>query len=194
MSVLEILKFPHPVLRKRAAEIETVDERIRRLADQMVIAMYREQGIGLAAPQVGVSERLIVVDLSAARNPAIFWWSSIPCSYSRKGRSPWKRGAFPSRSFAKKSHARPKWLFTDSTWRAGDRGRGRGTHGRRASTRNRPSGRGVFLDHISRLKRSRYILRRKKDLAAEKASGRIEDLFRPAALVFLGTGEFAVPP
>lgn len=86
MSVLEILKFPHPVLRKRAAEIETVDERIRRLADQMVIAMYREQGIGLAAPQVGVSERLIVVDLSAGRNPAIFWWSSIPCSYSRKAR------------------------------------------------------------------------------------------------------------
>ncbi|GAB4263034.1 MAG: peptide deformylase [Deferrisomatales bacterium] len=69
MAVLEILQFPHPVLRRRAKEVETVDERIHRLAQDMTETMYRAPGIGLAAPQVGVPDRLIVVDLSAGESP-----------------------------------------------------------------------------------------------------------------------------
>lgn len=64
MSVLEIRRFPDPVLKKKAEPVETVDEEIRKLMDEMAETMYASFGIGLAAPQVGVSKRVIVVDVS----------------------------------------------------------------------------------------------------------------------------------
>ncbi len=62
--MLEILHYPNPLLTKIAKPIETIDEEIRKLADDMVVTMYKHEGIGLAAPQVGESIRLIVVDVS----------------------------------------------------------------------------------------------------------------------------------
>lgn len=56
-----ILKVPAAVLRKRAEPIERVTKRHRQLAEEMIRLMKRANGIGLAAPQVGVSERLIVI-------------------------------------------------------------------------------------------------------------------------------------
>jgi len=61
---LEILKYPHPVLAKKAAPVTVVTPEIRELAAAMAAAMYASQGIGLAAPQVGHSLRLVVIDLS----------------------------------------------------------------------------------------------------------------------------------
>jgi peptide deformylase len=51
-----------PVLRKKAVEIEEVDDEIRQLADDMLETMYANDGVGLAAPQVGVGKRLIIYD------------------------------------------------------------------------------------------------------------------------------------
>lgn len=51
-----------PVLRGEAAEVDTIDEEIRRLARDMFDTMYEADGVGLAAPQVGITKRLIVVD------------------------------------------------------------------------------------------------------------------------------------
>jgi peptide deformylase len=65
MSVREIHTWPSEVLRKKAAPVDKVDEDLRRLIDDMVETMYAAPGIGLAAPQVGVSKRLLVVDLSS---------------------------------------------------------------------------------------------------------------------------------
>jgi peptide deformylase len=65
MSVREIHTWPSEVLRKKAAPVDRVDEDLHRLIDDMVETMYAAPGIGLAAPQVGVSKRLIVVDLSS---------------------------------------------------------------------------------------------------------------------------------
>jgi peptide deformylase len=65
MSVREIHTWPSEVLRKKAAPVDRVDEDLRRLIDNMLETMYAAPGIGLAAPQVGVSKRLIVVDLSS---------------------------------------------------------------------------------------------------------------------------------
>jgi peptide deformylase len=65
MSVREIHTWPSEVLRKKAAPVDKVDEDLRRLIDDMVETMYAAPGIGLAAPQVGVSKRLMVVDLSS---------------------------------------------------------------------------------------------------------------------------------
>jgi peptide deformylase len=74
MSKLEIITIPDPVLRKVATPIERVDDELRRLADDMLETMYDAPGIGLAAPQVGVSRRLIVLDVSekeGEKNPLV---------------------------------------------------------------------------------------------------------------------------
>jgi peptide deformylase len=62
MAILPILTIPDPVLRRKAKPIERVDAELRRLMDDMLATMYDAPGIGLAAPQVGVLRRLIVMD------------------------------------------------------------------------------------------------------------------------------------
>jgi peptide deformylase len=64
MAVFEILTIGHPILSQKAARVEKIDEELVQLARDMVETMYRAPGIGLAAPQVNVSKRLITVDLS----------------------------------------------------------------------------------------------------------------------------------
>ena len=68
MSLLTILKFPDPRLKKTAARIETIDEQIHQLAKDMAETMYAAPGVGLAATQVDVQQRLIVIDVSEARD------------------------------------------------------------------------------------------------------------------------------
>ena len=62
MSVLEILKFPDPRLRTVAQPIKKFDQQLRTFADDMLHTMYEAPGIGLAAPQVGISKRFFVYD------------------------------------------------------------------------------------------------------------------------------------
>ena len=62
MALREILTFPDPRLKDRALPVEKVDDEIRALIDDMVETMYSADGVGLAAPQIGVSKRIIVVD------------------------------------------------------------------------------------------------------------------------------------
>jgi len=63
MAVLDIRKYPDKILRKKCKEVPVVDGEIRRLFDDMVMTMQATKGIGLAAPQVGLDMRLIVVDI-----------------------------------------------------------------------------------------------------------------------------------
>jgi peptide deformylase len=63
MPVAKIRIYPDPILQVKAAEIKKIDERVVRLAADMAETMYAAPGVGLAAPQIGVSERLICVDL-----------------------------------------------------------------------------------------------------------------------------------
>ena len=62
MAILPICKYPDPVLAKECADIGHVDDNIRTLAQDMIDTMYDAPGVGLAAPQVGQSIRLVVVD------------------------------------------------------------------------------------------------------------------------------------
>lgn len=64
MSIREIISIPDPILRRPSVRVEQVDDAVRRLADDMLDTMYDAPGIGLAAPQVGVSRRLVVLDVS----------------------------------------------------------------------------------------------------------------------------------
>ncbi|HYH02639.1 MAG TPA: peptide deformylase [Bacillota bacterium] len=63
MSVMKIVTEGEPVLRRKAREITQITKRLRVLVKNMLETMYEANGVGLAAPQVGVSERLVVIDV-----------------------------------------------------------------------------------------------------------------------------------
>ena len=73
MAILNILEFPDPRLRTIAKAVEQVDDELRQLIDDMFATMYDAPGIGLAATQVNVHKRLVVMDLSEDKNePLVF--------------------------------------------------------------------------------------------------------------------------
>ncbi|HXV25733.1 MAG TPA: peptide deformylase [Alphaproteobacteria bacterium] len=84
MSLLPILTAPDPLLKVKAKPVERVDEGVRKLMDDMLETMYAAPGIGLAAPQVGISKRVIVLDIAKdgepraplkLANPQLLWVS-----------------------------------------------------------------------------------------------------------------------
>ena len=73
MTMLQILHFPDPRLRTQAERVEVVDDQIRTLVDDMFETMYAAPGIGLAATQVNVHKRVIVIDVSEGQDqPVVF--------------------------------------------------------------------------------------------------------------------------
>jgi len=68
MAILDILEFPDPRLRTRAKPVDNVDDAVRKLVEDMLETMYDAPGIGLAATQVDVHRRIIVVDVSENRD------------------------------------------------------------------------------------------------------------------------------
>ena len=68
MSILSILEFPDERLRKRAALVKTVDDKIKKLVDDMLETMYVSHGVGLAATQVNVHQRVVVIDVSEEKD------------------------------------------------------------------------------------------------------------------------------
>ena len=91
MSLLDILIHPDPRLKKVATPVSGVNTDLRRLADDMLQTMYEAPGIGLAAPQIGVLKRLIVLDCVKEEgatpspivmfNPEITWSSEETSTY-----------------------------------------------------------------------------------------------------------------
>jgi peptide deformylase len=82
MALLNILRYPDPLLHKVAKPVDAVDARIRTLVADMLETMYDAEGVGLAATQVDVHERVIVIDTSERRdqplvliNPELLWRS-----------------------------------------------------------------------------------------------------------------------
>lgn len=68
LSVLTILEFPDDRLRKKAAKVQVVDDNIKKLVDDMLETMYLAKGIGLAATQVNVHQRIVVIDVSEEKD------------------------------------------------------------------------------------------------------------------------------
>ena len=87
MAKLKIFEYPHPILKQKAERVAKVDDDLRKFLDDMLETMYVADGVGLAAPQVGVSKRIVVIDVSAREdeevgnnpiflvNPEIVWHS-----------------------------------------------------------------------------------------------------------------------
>lgn len=70
MALLEIVKYPDPVLETPGDAVTEFDEQLKKLVEDMFETMYDARGVGLAAPQVGVSKRLFVMDCSGGDDPA----------------------------------------------------------------------------------------------------------------------------
>ncbi len=68
MAILDILHYPDPQLRIRAQPVDKVTDEIRRLVDDLFETMYDAPGIGLAATQVNVHQRIVVIDITEAKN------------------------------------------------------------------------------------------------------------------------------
>jgi peptide deformylase len=91
MAVLPIITAPDPRLKIKAKPVEAVDEGVRRLMDDMLETMKKAIGIGLAAPQVGIAKRVIVLDVAREgekpqpimlANPEILWRSDELVTFS----------------------------------------------------------------------------------------------------------------
>jgi peptide deformylase len=90
MATREIVKLPDPILKKISQPVERVDDELRSLVDDMLATMYDAPGIGLAAVQIGIPRRLLVVDIAkdeqpktpmAFINPEIVWSSDELSEY-----------------------------------------------------------------------------------------------------------------
>ena len=166
MAVLEILSYPHPLLRKRAKPVREIDERIHRLAADMGQTIRHAPGIGLAAPQVGVPDRMIVVDLSAGERPEERIVVVNPEITCREGEIQMEEGCL-SVPDLRETVSRCRRVAV----------RGADLEGRAIEIEGEDLLAVVlqheidhldgilFVDHLSQLKRSRYAARRKKALA-----------------------------
>ncbi|MBI4745426.1 MAG: peptide deformylase [Deltaproteobacteria bacterium] len=65
MAILNILKYPDPILKRKADPVTQITDEVRRLIDDMAETMYEAPGVGLAAPQIGRSARVIVIDVNS---------------------------------------------------------------------------------------------------------------------------------
>ena len=170
MALREVVQFPDPRLKKVSEPIVEVTDEIRELARDMIEVMYDEPGIGLAAPQVGASIRLFVIDTEwsdegTGKNPTVVLNPQIS---DREGRITWDEGCLSVPDY--NANVERDAVITL-----------RGTDLDGNSIEERAEGlRAVciqhevdhldgilFIDRISRLKRGLYVKKRKKQLLEE---------------------------
>lgn len=86
MAVRPICAYPEAVLRQKAQPVTSIDDELQHLIDDMIETMYAAPGIGLAAPQIGISLQLFVVDISSGRDEAALQTFINPEIISTEGR------------------------------------------------------------------------------------------------------------
>jgi peptide deformylase len=170
MALREVLKFPDKRLRQISKPIDEITEELRALAQDMCDVMYDEPGIGLAAPQVGVPVRLIVIDTSwtqedAERNPLILVNPEIT---ERDGEITWTEGCLSVPDFEAEVErsASVRLIARDLEGRDVDIAASEIQAVCFQHEIDHLDG-VLFIDRISRLKRNLYANRRKKQLRRE---------------------------
>ncbi len=83
--ILPILRYPHPLLAQKAKPVEIFDDTLRKLANDMAETMYSAEGLGIAAPQVAVMQRVIVVDVQQMVNRPKLYTLVNPTIISKEG-------------------------------------------------------------------------------------------------------------
>jgi peptide deformylase len=172
MALREVLQFPDPRLKKVSEPIEEITDEIRELARDMIDVMYDEPGIGLAAPQVGASIRMFVIDTDwsdeeVGRNPAVILNPEIS---DKQGKITWEEGCLSVPDY----QANVDRAATITLRGIDLDGKPVEEHaeGLRAVCIQHEVDHldGIlFIDRISRLKRGLYVKKRKKQLAEERA-------------------------
>ena len=167
MALRPVLKFPDKRLLGRSEPIDAVTDEIRALAQDMCDVMYDEPGIGLAAPQVGLAIRLIVVDTEwteddAERNPLILL---NPTLSEHEGKIGWTEGCLSVPDFEAEVERAERVLLcaTDLDDKEVEI-RAEGVQAVCFQHEVDHLDGILFIDRISRLKRSRYVAKRKKQL------------------------------
>ena len=171
MALREVVQFPDPRLKKVSKAVLEVTDEVRELARDMIDVMYDEPGIGLAAPQIGASIRMFVIDTEWSdddkdKNPTVVLNPEIS---DRDGRITWDEGCLSVPDYT-------ATVERDATVTL----RGQDLDGNPIEERAEGL-RAVciqhevdhldgilFIDHISRLKRSLYVKKRKKQIAGEE--------------------------
>ena len=113
--ILTILKYPDPVLSQPGEPVTEFNDELRKLVANMFETTYASQGIGLAAPQVGVSKRLTVIDLSMGKDPAEKIVLVNPEIIFSEGKLYEEEGCLSSPIFAKRSCAPPRSAYARRT-------------------------------------------------------------------------------
>jgi peptide deformylase len=173
MAILDVLQFPDPRLRRRSEPIEKITDELRQLAADMLETMYDEPGIGLAAPQVGVPLRLVVVDTEwteedAERAPLVLVNPEIS---EREGRIVWTEGCLSVPDFSADVE-RAERVVLRATGLDGEPivEEARGLRAVCFQHELDHLDGLLFIDRISRLKRELYVQKRKKALREEGGS------------------------
>ncbi|MBW2288068.1 MAG: peptide deformylase [Deltaproteobacteria bacterium] len=170
MAIREVLKFPDPRLREISKPILEINDEIRELARDLCDVMYDEPGIGLAAPQVGVPLRLIVVDTTwteedAERRPLIL---INPELSEHEGAIIWKEGCLSVPDFESEVERSEKVRLIAQDLEGEEVTIDAKELQAVCFQHEADHLDGVlFIDRISRLKRNLYVKRRKKQLKQE---------------------------
>lgn len=170
MAIREILKYPNPILRKKAEKVTTFDASLQELVDDMEETMYDAPGVGLAAPQIGVSLQLLVMDITEKdEEPALTVYVNPELSEG-EGSDLEEEGCLSVVDLTAKVKR-----FTKIRVKAQDI---EGNHldfiaedwfARVIQHEVDHLNGTLFIDRLSSLKRAMYKKKRKKQLAAEKA-------------------------
>ena len=170
MALREVVQFPDPRLKLVSKPILEINDEIRELAADMIEVMYDEPGIGLAAPQVGVSLRLFVIDTEwsdeeVGRNPLVVLNPEIS---EREGRISWEEGCLsvPDYNAVVERDAKLTLRGLDLEGKPIEE-RAEGLRAVCIQHEVDHLDGILFIDRISRLKRGLYAKKRRKQLAEE---------------------------
>ena len=162
-KIHEVVKWPEPVLAKVGAPVTVFDAQLKKLVDEMFESMYAAQGIGLAAPQIAISQRLCVIDVSFKKNPDEKIVLINPEIIERKGRQVEEEGCLSLPEIREKV-TRAEWVKARAQNVHGEWIEGEGDELlARAIQHEIDHLDGIlFIDRLSRLKRDLVMRKMKK--------------------------------
>lgn len=162
-KIHEVIKWPHPVLAKRGEDVTVFDAKLKKLVDEMFESMYAAQGIGLAAPQINISQRITVIDCSFKKNPDEKVVLINPEIVERKGKQVEEEGCLSLPEIREKV-SRAAWVKVRAQDVNGEpiELEGEELLGRAMQHEIDHLNGILFIDHLSRLKRDLVIRKIKK--------------------------------